>query len=285
MREHTAPESSRDGTALAPVMASIVAAARAAWPAIDLAAERFVRYLTDRIPQGAEIEVALRGIHTSDLYLACACVEGNAEALAAFERHCLAVIDRALPRLGLDADAVHEVKQRLRHALLVADSGPPRIAAFAGRGDLRSWVRVTAMRQALAIERHRRRLVADEDRLVELVASGESPELEYFKRMYRREVELALREAIQALSDRERALIKLHVLDRVTVQQIGRLYRVHRATAGRWLEDARARLLQATRAHLLARLNVQPAELDSILRLVSSRLEISLGPLLGRRRG
>src|SRR5262249_749664 len=111
MREHTARDSSRDhgprgprdGTALGPVMASIVAAAPAAWPAIDLAAERFVRYLTDRLPQGTEFETALRGIHTSDLYLACACVEGNAEALAAFERHCLAVIDRALPRLGLDA--------------------------------------------------------------------------------------------------------------------------------------------------------------------------------------
>jgi RNA polymerase sigma-70 factor (ECF subfamily) len=266
-------------------MASIVAAAQAAWPAIDLAAEQFIRYLTDRLPQDTEIETAIRGIHTSDLYLACACVEGNVEALAAFERHCLAVIDRALSRLGLDADAVHEVKQRLRHALLVADTGPPRIAAFAGRGDLRSWVRITAMREALAIQSYQRRLVADEDRLVELVASGESPELAYFKRMYRREVELALREAIQALSDHERTLIKLQVLDRVTIQQIGRIYRVHRVTAGRWIEDARDRLLKATRARLLERLNVQPAELDSILRLVSSRLEISLGPLLGRRRG
>jgi RNA polymerase sigma-70 factor (ECF subfamily) len=141
------------------------------------------------------------------------------------------------------------------------------------------------MREALAIRSYQQRLVTDEDRLAELVASCESPELAYFKRTYRREVELAVREAVQALSDHERTLIKLHVLDRVTIQQIGRIYRVHRATAGRWLEDARARLWKATRALLLERLNVQPAELDSILRLVSSRLEISLGPLLGRRRG
>lgn len=273
-----------DRDALA-VLPGVVAAARVAWPGVEVTTDRFAGYLTERLPEGVAIETALDAMHTSDLYLACACVDGDANALAAFDRHCLAVVDRALPRLAMDADAVKEVKQRLRRMLLVAETGPPRLAAFAGHGDLRNWVRITAVREALAIERRaRRHVAADEDALFELVAVRATPELEYFKRVYRREFELAFRKAIQALSDRERMLVKLHFLDHVTVQQIARLYRVHRATAARWLECARDTLLKTTRAHMVSRLDVQPAELDSILRLVLSRLEISLGPMFRRRR-
>lgn len=270
--------------AIPAVLESAVAEARSAWPTIDLASDRFLEYLGDRLPAGVEIEDALRGVHVSDLYLACACVDGNAAALAAFDGHCFAVVDRALLRLGLHADAVDEVKQRLRRALLVADTGPPRIAAFAGRGDLRSWVRITAVHEALAIARHAQRHgFADDDRLADLVAAGTTPEVEYFKRVYQREFERAFRDAVQALSDRERMLVRLHFLDGVTVQEIGRLYRVHRVTAGRWLEAARDTLLATTRAHLQDRLNVQPAELDSILRLVLSQLQINLRVMFARR--
>src|SRR5262249_41683920 len=81
----------------------------------------------------------------------------------------------------------------------------------------------------------------------------------YFKRVYRREFELAFREAVQSLSDRERILVRQHFLDGVSVNDLGRLYRVHRATAGRWLERARDALLAATRARLMARLAVPAA--------------------------
>jgi RNA polymerase sigma-70 factor (ECF subfamily) len=58
---------------------------------------------------------------------------------------------------------------------------------------------------------------------------------------------------------------------------------VHRATIGRWLERARDAVLESTRAHLMDRLDVPSAEIESILRLVLSKLEISLGPLFKRR--
>jgi RNA polymerase sigma-70 factor (ECF subfamily) len=263
----------------------IVAAARAAWPAVELAAEVFVAYLAERVPDDLDLETALRRMHTSDLYLACACAHGNPMAIAAFDSHYLTVIDRALPRLGMDGDVVDEVKQRLRSALLVADCGPPQIAGFAGRGELRSWVRVLAMHEALTIARRsRRRIAADEDQLVELVAAGASPELDYLKRVYRREFEIAFRGAVQALSDRDRLLVKQHFLDGVGVQHIAKLHRIHRATAGRWIESARDRLLAATHSRLMERLHVSPAEIESILRLVLSRLDIPLGPMFRRRR-
>lgn len=279
------------GASLTVVFGGIVAEARAAWPGVELASDTFIAHLTAQLPDTLEIEAALRRMHTSDLYLACACLHGAPGAAAALDAQCLTVIDRALPRLGIDADTVAEVKQRLRRSLLVADAAAggaaasPQIARYAGRGALRSWIRVLAIHEALAIARRaQRQVTADEDRLVELACAGASPELEYFKRMYRREFELAFRDAVQSLSDRERVLVRQHFLDGVSVNDLGRLYRVHRATAGRWLERARDAILAATRARLMERLDVPPAELDSILRLVLSRLEISLRPMFRQRR-
>jgi RNA polymerase sigma-70 factor (ECF subfamily) len=267
------------------MIADVVAAARAAWPTVEVSAERFLAYLAERVPAGAALEAAVVEMHASDLYLACACADGDAPAIAAFEDHCLSVVDRALARLNMNFDVVNEVKQRLRRALLVAENGPPRIVGFAGRGALRGWIRVMAVHEALGIVQHARHdVAAEEDRLVDLACAGATPEIDYFKRMYRREFEIAFREAIQTLTDRERTLLRQHFLDGVSVNELSRLYRVHRATAGRWLERARDALLSTTRAHLMDRLDVPRAEVESILRLVLSQLEINLRPLFQRPR-
>jgi RNA polymerase sigma-70 factor (ECF subfamily) len=193
------------------------------------------------------------------------------------------VVDRALPRLGLDACAVDEVKQRLRHALLVPEHGPPRILGFGGRGALRSWIRVLAVHEAWRLLRTSRGPLDAEDQLADLASAGATPELEYLKRRYRCDFERAFRAALQTLSPRDRTLLRQHFLDGVEINQLGALYRVHRATIGRWLERARAAVLAATRLHLMESLHAPRAEIESILRLVLSRLELDLRPLLARR--
>src|SRR4051812_49199600 len=187
----TRPE--RDGAGLAAELAQVVAVARAAWPAIELSADRFVAYLAERLPDGADPEAALRAVNATDLYLACACAHGDPAALAAFDEHCLTAVDRTLARLDLDADMVGELKQRLRRVLLVSEHGPPRIVSFAGRGALRSWVRVLAVHEAWAALRARGRQPAPDDRLAELASAGATPELEYLKRTYRSDFERAFR--------------------------------------------------------------------------------------------
>lgn len=262
------------------MFAAAEAAARAAWPTIDVSAECFVAYLADRVPRGAEPAAALAALNVSDLYLACACACGDPAALAAFDSHCLSVVDRALLRLNLPMDMIEEVKQRMRHALLVPEHRPPRIVGFAGRGALRSWVRVLAVREAWAMLRSTRGHVDAEERLANLASAGATPELEYLKRTYRLDFDRAFRAAVQTLSPRERTLLRQHFLDGVSINELGALYRVHRATVGRWLERARGAVLAATRAHLMEHLGVPSAEIESILRLVLSRLELDLRPLL-----
>lgn len=260
-----------------------LAAARSAWPAIDLSADCFVAYVAERVPETADPAAASRALNLSDLYLACACAHGNAAALAAFDAHYLAVVDGALLRLNFSADTIEEVKQRLRRALLVPDRGPPRIAAFAGRGALRSWVRVLAIHEVWSMLHATRGHLDAEDRLADLASAGATPDVEYLKRRYRADFERAFRAAIQTLLPRERTLLRQHFLDGVSINELGALYRVHRATIGRWLEHARGAVLAATRAHLMKHLDVPGSEIESILRLVLSGLELDLRPLLMAR--
>jgi RNA polymerase sigma-70 factor (ECF subfamily) len=254
------------------------------WPAIVVPRERFVAYLTERMPSDVNQDEALRGMHTSDLYLACACSYGDPAALQAFDAHYLAVVDEALPKLGLDRDARAEVKQRIRSRLLIDEHGPPRITRFQGKGNLRSWVRVMVVREGLAILRRLRgQTPIGDDQLIDAVAAGDSPEVAYLKRKYRDEFRLAFAEALRSLPDRERLLLRQKYLDGLDVIEIARLHRVHRGTAASRLERARAFVLAATRAALMDRLDVPPDEIDSILRLIGSQLEVSLRALLRRR--
>jgi RNA polymerase sigma-70 factor (ECF subfamily) len=262
----------------------IAISASRAWPTVVVPRERFVAYLTARVPEDVDHGEALRCMHTSDLYLACACADGDLNALKAFEAHFLPVVDRALPRLGLDPDARAEVKQRLRSTLLIDGRGPARITRFQGRGDLRSWIRVMAVREGLAILRRLRgQAPIGDDQLIAAVAAGDSPEVAYLKRKYRHEFRLAFTDALQSLSDRDRLVLRQRFLDGLDVIAIARGHRVHRGTAASWLERARARVLAATRASLVGRLQVAPTEIDSILRLISSQLEVSLRLLLRRK--
>ena len=125
----------------------LVRSARRAWPTVQVDAALFVTHVARHLPEGIPVEVALERIHTEDLYLACACALRDRNALLAFERHCMHGLETAVSRYCGSSDFAMEVKQRVRERALVGDAGPPRIHQFSGRGDLRSWTRVMAIRE------------------------------------------------------------------------------------------------------------------------------------------
>jgi RNA polymerase sigma-70 factor (ECF subfamily) len=266
-----------ESDALEPLLLDLLTAAQRTWPTIALPAAAFVSYIGPRLLTHVPPLSALRQLHTADLYLACACARGDVHALAAFEDHCLRNLDGALLKLRLNADEIAEVKQRVRTRVLSADGRRAEIVDFSGRGDLRGWIRVMAVREAMRYQRHARRETPLEDNalLEALVAHGD-PESEHMKGVYRREFYLAFVEAVRTLPDREQILLRQHHVDALTIDELGELYRVHRSTAARLLERARNRVLAATRARLMSQLHVHPEELDSIMRLIRSQLEVSL---------
>lgn len=262
-------------------------AAQLAWPTVAISAEVFAAHLASHLPAAVPLDTAIDTIHTSDLYLARACMLGDPHAVRAFEQHCLDGLEHALSRYG-GADLVAEVKQRVRARVLVGSApSPPRIAEFSGRGDLRSWVRVIAVREALGIARQARRETSldtfdNDDRLHALVTPADA-ELEHVKVRYLSEFKQAFSAALRGLSARDQTLLRQHVIDGLSIDQLGALYHMHRATAARNLQRARRAVLADTRARLASRLEVQPRELDSILRMIRSRLEVTLRWLVRRR--
>jgi RNA polymerase sigma-70 factor, ECF subfamily len=260
------------------VMHELHRAARAAWPGIDLAFEVFARYVSSRLAERGEPEAAARQLRTSDLYLACACSRGDAQAIAAFEHHCLDGLGVTLRKMaGMTPDIAAEVKQVLRLRLLVGDTRPPGILHFSGRGELRRWLRVLAVREALVLtQRARRESPVEEEALEIALLPALDLEKEYLKKLYQKEFTHAITDALDTLTPRDQVVLRQVFVDGLNVDELGGLYHVHRATAARWLARAQVALSKRTRAILMRKLAVNPGELISILRLLRSGFELSL---------
>jgi RNA polymerase sigma-70 factor, ECF subfamily len=266
------------------LLLDIVDAARQTYSTIELPSEVFVAYLGDRLPIDVQLAVALRQTHTADLYLACACARRDVGALALFDDRCVKRLDRVLGKLGINADLCAEIKQDIRERVLVGSRGPAEIVHFTGRGDLRGWVHVMAVRQAVRRQRRAiRERPLDEGETLEQATVSPNPESDYLKRVYGKEFKAAFDGALRDLPDRERLLLRQHYVDALTIDELAALYQVHRSTAARLVERARLRVLEATHARMLSRLNVQPHDLESIIRMIRSQLEISLRALRRRR--
>jgi RNA polymerase sigma-70 factor, ECF subfamily len=243
------------------------ASGKAAWPTIDVPLDAFAAYLAERDAEPGQ---------AASLYLACACAGGDARAVAALEQTYFAALRTAVARLARDHSAADEAIQLLREKLFVPGSDGRRgIEGYSGRGDLRGWLRVAATRVALSLLRARR--PGHDDALLDQIGATEpDPELLLLRRQYAAEANDALRAAFAELDVRERNLLRQHFVDSLSIDALGRLYGVHRATAARWLERARDTLERRTRAILIKRLGIGEGTLDSIVRMLRSDLHITL---------
>lgn len=125
-----------------------------------------------------------------------------------------------------------------------------------------------------------REVAVEDDGLLDALAPAADPALELVKQQSRDEFATAFRAAVAALAPRDRRLLRHQLLDGLDLDAIAKLFDVHRTTASRWLAAARDQLLAGTRAQLASRLAMSAGEVDSLLRLVHSRLDVSLEKVL-----
>lgn len=257
---------------------SMVGMARDAWPEISLSEEIFLPYLARRMPQGRQNERALVELKVIDLYLACACLEGHPAAIAVFKAEYLPATMAALARMETPTVQVDDMQQLLYQKLLVGDDRhEPKLTRYSGSGDLRSWLCVTAVRTALDIlRRERESEPLDDGAMADSLAEADDQELQYLKRIYRNEFKAAFQESLGTLTSRERNILRHLLLDGLTLDQVGALYNVHRATVARWNAKLREKLLKATRRALEARLHTSSREFESIMRLIQSQFDVSI---------
>jgi RNA polymerase sigma-70 factor, ECF subfamily len=240
----------------------------------DVADEAAFKAFVDERVDGAE----LAHRHIADLYLAWACDRGDATALAIFERDVAPIVERSLAKF---ADR-RELMQMLRERMLVSKAGTHTgIAAYDGRAPLATWLRVCATRIGLREQdRSRRSAPTDDGELDQLAPGVPDPQLEYLKRVYGESFRTAFGDAVASLVPRERNLLRLAVLDGLGIDQLAAIFHVHRATAARQLKAARATLVAATRDRMRVALSISESELESIMRMIHSMADITLGHVL-----
>jgi RNA polymerase sigma-70 factor (ECF subfamily) len=260
------------------------------WGSQWLARDEFAGELAARLNDDDE-DIARWWDHlrANDLYLACACARGIGGALERFERLYGGEIARTAQRFerpGLPAD---DLVQLLRAKLFTmpeparTPGARPRIASYTGQGFLQNWIRVTVTRTFIDCGRGHPESpeVPFRNELVAVLPEPKGdPELQLLKREHVTHFKASFAEAVAALDSADRLLLKQHLVERLTIDQLGALYHLHRASAARRIAKARDALLVATRIALARRLGLPPERLASVLELVASRLEASIERLL-----
>jgi RNA polymerase sigma-70 factor, ECF subfamily len=244
-----------------------------AWPGVSLGAAELASWVEQR---GITLE-ALRD-RGADLYLAAACARGDAVAVAAFDRAFLQP-PGPMGRGKLPLEKVDELRQVLRVSLLAGPS--PRIATFRGFGPLGAWVRVAAAREAAQMQGGERGTEYQDGVLVDALAQmGADPEFVASKLEHQAEFRQALGDCLRALGAREKTLLRMNFLDHMNIEEIGVIYRVHRATVARWLAAIRGQVFECVCQRLSLKLRSSPSEVASLVRLVRSEIDLSVARLL-----
>jgi RNA polymerase sigma-70 factor (ECF subfamily) len=258
-----------------------VARARQAHPSLVVEDAGFVAFVAPHVTA----DTALPTLHAADLLLAFACLLGDPEALAVFERDVVAraaaVVKGSLPA-GLTLD---EVLQRLRVRLLVRQGErAPALATYSGKGSLVHWSRATAARLVQEFARTNQREVATEDEdLANTPALTRDLDAGLLKQQFAAAFKEAFQAALTELSPKDQNLLRLHYLEGMRAEELGRIYDTHRTTVWRWLTQCREQLMARTRQHLATR--VPEAELSSLMNVVHSQLDVSLSRVLKKREG
>jgi RNA polymerase sigma-70 factor (ECF subfamily) len=263
--------------------------ARVAWPKVELPFEVFVDWVKMHAETGAsagkaladeDTEAAASGEpHFTDLYLACACAHGVPGAVERLLTTHQDAIDAVARRIGLSADLRDDLLQQLGERLFVAaEDGTPRIARYSGAGPLRGWLKAVATRLALDLVRRGPRDKPTDDLPDEalLARISDSPDVRFEKESDRENVRQAIRASFQRLTQQERNLLRYALLDGLGIDELARIYQIHRATAARRLVAARDRLAEGVRQWLRAHLKIDESACANLLRDGLSQVELTL---------
>ncbi len=258
--------------------------ARRAWPDVGMLVHDFLRHLASQLSKHADARESLPQVHAADLLLACAAARGHPRALEAVRQRVFAQLQGTERLLRCAPSFAEDVRQCVCEALFVGSSGGSALATYSGRGSLDSFVRAIALRTASSL----RRKSAKEVPLTEGVEAGDAEplrhlvdvELDFIAAHYRSDFVEAFEQALSDLSPRDRNVLRLAIADGLNIDEIGVIYNVHRTTVARWLAHTRRQLMTRTRAALKERLDASTGDVESILGLLQSRLDLSVGRLL-----
>lgn len=188
---------------------------------------------------------------------------------------------RGLGRIGGD-DALEDVLSHARELLLLGDQRPPRLTQYRGQSPLQPWLKTSLVRMLLNLRR-RKEQPAGPDLVEQLAARLEqSRGLDdgALRKRHGPEFKRCFRAAFEALDERQRDVLRRSTRGE-SIDAIGALHQVHRATAARWVNDAKAALREGTLSRLREALELSGTEAQSLARTLRAADDLSVSRLLG----
>jgi RNA polymerase sigma-70 factor (ECF subfamily) len=258
-----------------PAFAAVVEQARAAWPELRLTASELVAHVARHAASQPDREAYLASVHAADLYLACAALRGDKAALAAFDEQYIARVGEYVVRVTVDRDVIDEVRQRLRERLLLGDT--PKLASYAGTGPLGGWLRISAVREALNLVSMTR---PSDSKDHDAPDTALDPELAMAKAGAHEVFRAAFMQVMSELGSKERTLLRLHYIERVTLDGLSTMFKTPRSTIARRVDDVRKAVLDRTKEKLRADHRLSTSEVASVFRQLDSQFHVTITKIL-----
>jgi RNA polymerase sigma-70 factor (ECF subfamily) len=220
--------------------------------------------------------------HAADLALAFACLQNVPKAAEELDRRIRSGPLAAVARQLGGRVPPEEIHGRLLQRLLMAEGErQAKLSEYSGKGPLDAWLHAVAYRVALNVSTPAAREVPlDEALMADGGPATGNAELDLLRERFRAQFRQAVRAAVASLSARERTVLRLSVMEGLSIDELGRTFRVHRATVARWIAAAREQIVERTRQILRDDLRLQASELDSLMGVAGSQLDASLGRFL-----
>lgn len=228
-------------------------------------------------PAPALLEAWVKGRGDSlnaGIALACGLFHQDPAALVCFERHVLPSVAAALRKAGATDTETDELVQRTR-SFLIAEGSGSRLEQYQGQGAFNAFVTTVAMR-FFTRARTRAKPESSNDDLAAQLPAAFDLERVVARAQHRALFSDAFQAAINALSPRERLLLRLNLVKGASIDELAPMYRVSRATVARWLARARQALRDETVRRLAENAQLATADVTELIAGLQSQFDVSL---------
>jgi RNA polymerase sigma-70 factor (ECF subfamily) len=245
--------------------------AATAWPTIGLCFADFAEFMRRHsIGPNTSNEI------NHDLFLACACGLGDPSALQHFRDRYFGVVATAVRSLDASPQYADEIFQRLQESLFVSPPGTDtKIQHYRGQGPLAGFVRTVARRIGMRVTAAAARFQGEEALAQEFSRASEL-EATVIKLQCRDAINRALCIALSQLPRRERLILRMNLVEKVSTTRIAAMYKVSQPTVSRWIQRSARAIQETVKVLVCDELDIDARELDSLLQLVRSQIEITI---------
>lgn len=263
-------------------------------PRVRMALAKFI-FRDDPSPETASIKDFIRELRADDLCLVIACERSDEAAWESLVRNLDSTVRSAARRVASNADDADDLAGAIwaeLHGLRTDGSGnrKSKLAYYSGRGSLAGWLRAVVAQLAVDEFRRRSRFVGveDERELDHFAAAAHDehsghraapaadPEEMLDQKRSAADVTNSLTEAIAALDDEDRLIMKMYYFDSLKLKDIAATFGFHEATASRRLGRIQGEIRRTVENRLRSDHGWSEAEIRQRLAEIAAGLGVSI---------